>query len=147
MTAAPPTSIATPENADRLAGFLREGKKALVCAPRRVGKTRLIRMISERVAVDAILTITYRTAATSETYYTGTFDPVTTTVNDDETVVFDEPWFMDKAVWKYVSQQGARLYIGTPIYVEHDETRIDERHFDKTQFDVVERLGFDDDSE
>ena len=34
-------TIDTPENAFRLAGYLREGKKVLVMAPRRKGKTLL----------------------------------------------------------------------------------------------------------
>lgn len=130
-------TIDTAENAFRLAGYLREGKKVLVMAPRRKGKTLLAGKVKARVDVDMVLVNTRAekmTLGKPAHTYNELQEAEEGLVTNGKTLILEEPWFAEGA-WLYAMQDGARLFIGTPT--DEDISHVQDK------FDVVERLGFD----
>lgn len=146
--------ISTPENANRIAGMLKEGKKVLIRAPRQCGKTELVKMVMERAEIDLVVCADRRAAraygAKGMTYEEVTRAEVThAEVQDTELytgeviMVVDEPFYIGQKAWVYCLQDKARLYIGTSL--ERLEEEVKAHCEDK--FDVVEKLGFDEETE
>lgn len=107
--------IATRERADRLGALLSQGKKVLLMAPRRSGKSHLIQMIQDTIKVGVVVTTCKRArdALGADNVVTREELLDTEEGREGEVMIFDEPWVMEDT-WKFAERDGGCLFIGTP---------------------------------
>jgi hypothetical protein len=128
-----PVWISTPENAATIQGLLDQRKRVLVLAPRRSGKTTLIRLLD----VDCHVTSGQKTAELARENSEGsgamlrrvvTIGELTCVKELPAVIAFDEFEVFPKVFLDpFIDTSGPKLFIGTPL---NGDTFADDDRFD-----------------